>query len=78
MDSQEFFLIRCSQFSVLIIKGLLIPRAVNHLCTKHSDIKKYIISPEYMKYLVVTETGSAHDGYIKYGITHKKMKNNLY
>jgi len=78
MDSPGFFLIRRSQFSVLIIKGLLISRALNHLFTKYSDIKKYIINPENMEYLVITETGSAQDGYIKYGIIHKKMKNNLY
>jgi len=60
------------------MKGLSTVSAPNHLLRKYSDIAKYAISPKKIKYLAASATGSAHDGYNKYGTTHDIKKNNLY
>jgi hypothetical protein len=65
MDSQRLFLKERNKRAGLIIKGVSIVRSLNQALRKYSATEKYVISPKTIKYLEVSETGSAHDGYTK-------------
>jgi hypothetical protein len=68
----------CSRLSGFLKTGPLTLNDCNNALKKYSDTRKYNKSPETIRYREVSETGSAHEGYIKYEVTQNRTKINLY